>query len=427
MPMRATRAALLFLVPGLALIPAAGRAESTFPQEKVCTANGVERIIHKDALAEHLVKTFPINLTALPDTGQVYKRSEIPRLLLANPKTCADETCSAADATNLAVARGAVLFLMDGRDGTFAPTARVTPTMFFGSPNEIYKIRCLGAGEPAPKPPTLVDPALSKSKSDLRIRGKTDDLFVRRVEKDKFKAASAASVNLVTDEEAKKSTATLQGVVGYAVPVGDTLDLIPYVRADTSAVRTGSGKTRKATSAEIYGIGTMASQYFFISPWGNILNVRPDLLINTDDDSRILSFNIQYIPILNGVLNDFITIGRNFVSIKPTLDLRWNSGWYLEKGIPIPDMTKEDFSRVGGMAGIVVDSDNKSIPISLSSTYTLLRDINGGVDIGYFANTLSWHLDPDKYFGLSASYVSGRREDTAKEEQIWKIGLTGKF
>ena len=94
--------------------------------------------------------------------------------------------------------------------------------MFFGSPNEIYKIRCLGAGEPAPKPPTLVDPALSKSKSDLRIRGKTDDLFVRRVEKDKFKAASAASVNLVTDEEAKKSTATLQGVVGYAVPVGDT-------------------------------------------------------------------------------------------------------------------------------------------------------------------------------------------------------------
>jgi hypothetical protein len=90
-------------------------------------------------------------------------------------------------------------------------------------------------------------------------------------------------------------------------------------------------------------------------------------------------------------------------------------------------MTKEDFSRVGGMAGIVVDSDNKSIPISLSSTYTLLRDINGGVDIGYFANTLSWHLDPDKYFGLSASYVSGRREDTAKEEQIWKIGLTGKF
>ena len=106
------------------------------------------------------------------------------------------------------------------------------------------------------------------------------------MEKDKFKAASAASVNLVTDEEAKKSTATLQGVVGYAVPVGDTLDLIPYVRADTSAVRTGSGKTRKATSAEIYGIGTMASQYFFILPWGNILNVRPDLLINTDDDSR---------------------------------------------------------------------------------------------------------------------------------------------
>jgi hypothetical protein len=107
MPMRATRAALLFLVPGLALIPAAGRAESTFPQEKVCTANGVERIIHKDALAEHLVKTFPINLTALPDTGQVYKRSEIPRLLLANPKTCADETCSAADASGRA--RGGAL------------------------------------------------------------------------------------------------------------------------------------------------------------------------------------------------------------------------------------------------------------------------------------------------------------------------------
>jgi hypothetical protein len=49
------------------------------------------------------------------------------------------------------------------------------------------------------------------------------------------------------------------------------------------------------------------------------------------------------------------------------------------------------------------------------------------VGIGYFANTLTFHLDPDKYFGISASYLSGRREDTAREEQVWKIGLTGKF
>ena len=420
------RVTLVLTAFGFALIPGGLKAESTFPQDKICMFSGGERIINKDALAEYLLKSFPINMIALPDTTETYKRSEMPRRLLANPRTCAAESvCSSTDTSNLEVARGSVLFLMDGRDGRFSPTARVSPTEFFGSANEVYKIRCLAGGEPpATTPP---DTSLSKSKSDLRIRGKTDDLFVRRVEKDKFKAASAATVNFMTDDVAKKSTATLQGVVGYAVPVGDTLDLIPYAQANTSAVRTGSGKTRKATSAEIYSVGTTASKYFFTSPWGNVLNLRPDLLMNTDDDSRILSLNVQYIPILNGVVNDFIPVGTNFFSIKPVLDFRWNSGWYLDKGIPVPDTIKEDFSRIGALAGVVIDSDNKNIPLSFSSAYTLLRDVKGGVGIGYFANTLSWHLDPDKYFGVSASYLSGRREDTAKEEQVWKIGLTGKF
>mgnify|MGYP001289368210 CR=1 FL=1 len=408
---------------------AEAHAQNDLPQERICK----EAFIDKGQFAEYLIETFPVNMVAMPDTGGAVSRTEMFKRVLADYDVCVNnKRCSNADKSNLDTARGTVRGLLSGRDEKFEATTNVSVTTYFATENQAYRIKCL-KGAATPKPPAFFDTPPSKSKSELRLRGKVDDIFVKRQSKDAFKAASQATINFQTDAEANKRTATFQGVVGYAIETdllkkpGEAFDLIPYAYVNTSAVRSGSGKSVKDTSAEVYSFGVTASARWYTNPMGHILNFRPDYLMNTDDDSRILSFNAQYIPVLGGVLNSFVTVGQDFISFKPTLDFRWNNGWYLDEGIPVADPPKGDFSRVGGLAGIAIVSDNKNIPLSFVSTYTLLDDLKDGPNIRYFANTLTLSLDPDKYFGISGSYLTGRREDTAKEEQVWKIGLTGKF
>src|SRR5262245_58154852 len=87
--------------------PTAAIAQATLPQDKICIKG--EDVVDRDALAEHLVRSFPINVVALPEAVLAGPRSEMPRRLLANPNTCASgDACSPTDIRNLEDAWGTV-------------------------------------------------------------------------------------------------------------------------------------------------------------------------------------------------------------------------------------------------------------------------------------------------------------------------------
>jgi hypothetical protein len=48
-------------------------------------------------------------------------------------------------------------------------------------------------------------------------------------------------------------------------------------------------------------------------------------------------------------------------------------------------------------------------------------------DLGYFKAVLSYSFDPKRYFGIDFSYSNGRREDTAKKEELWGVALSVRY
>jgi hypothetical protein len=165
------------------------------------------------------------------------------------------------------------------------------------------------------------------------------------------------------------------------------------------------------------------------SEFGHVLNFRPDFLFDFQDDSRLLTGRLQYIPVVRGFLNDFIRFvpdRDDFASFKPVLDLRAEAGVYTQKGTNPIALAEPRIVRLGGQAGITIVSDSLYVPLSFSASYLWLEGILGR-DIGYFSSSLTWHLDPKKYFGITATYSKGEREDTAKREDQWTIGLTARF
>ncbi len=129
------------------------------------------------------------------------------------------------------------------------------------------------------------------------------------------------------------------------------------------------------------------------------------------------------------LINDyrrFLSYRDDIASFKPILDLRLDNGVYTNRGATAAAANK-DFVRVGGQIGIGIVSDNPYVPLSFLSTYTGLYGAAGEVNIGYFSNSITLPLDPNKYFGLTANYSNGNREDTGKREQLWTIGISGRF
>lgn len=107
--------------------------------------------------------------------------------------------------------------------------------------------------------------------------------------------------------------------------------------------------------------------------------------------------------------------------------LKDDNGWYSDRGKPAVESLHRDYVRLGGELGVSIVSDDEYLPLSLTTSYIRLHPVSGMTEIGYFANSLTYSLDPNKYFGVSLNYMNGTREDTAARQSQWEIALSGHF
>jgi hypothetical protein len=438
--MRPARAAAAAVLAAITAAHAVLAQDLPFPprQSEICVDAGGRKIVDKKKLARYLLTKFPFNAAAVPEgTEQVYPGVDLNRRIVADPQICqGNRFCKKSDQESLAAIRGNLAVLLLGSIPGYRPTVVMDPEAYILGPNEEGAIVCEQAGGRPVEAPGAVFTPTPKAASPLRVRGKAADLYIGRDQQKDFQGTSPAIVSYAVDDIAGKDTATVKGAIGVAIPTGllkgsgQRFDLIPYVATNTVLVEAGAGTKAKPGATETLNTGLLASLFLVSSSeLGHVLNLRPDFLFDFEDDSQLFTGKLQYIPVARGLLNDFIRVvpdRDDFASFKPVLDFRLAAGMYTEKGTNPIALEQSRIVRLGGEAGLVVVSDQPLVPLSFSASYLWLEGILGP-DIGYFSSTLTWHLDARKYFGISVSYSRGEREDTAKREDQWLIGLTGRF
>jgi hypothetical protein len=439
--MRLARAGIAALLAAAAVAARAACAQDLpFPprQSEICVESGGRKIVDKKKLARYLLTRFPFNAAAVPDGNeQAYPGVDLNRRIIADPQICQGNSfCKKADQESLAGIRGNMAALLLGSIPGYRPTVVMDPEAYILGSNEDGAIVCeQAAGRPVEAPGAVFTPP-PKAASPVRVRGKASDLYVDRDQQKDFQGTSQAIVSYAVDDIAGKDTATVKGAIGYVLPTdllkgsGQRFDLIPYLETNTIVVDPQPGSKTKPSATETLNTGILASLFLVSSSeFGHVLNFRPDFLFDFQDDSRLLTGRLQYIPVVRGFLNDFIRFvpdRDDFASFKPVLDLRAEAGVYTQKGTNPIALAEPRIVRLGGQAGITIVSDSLYVPLSFSASYLWLEGILGR-DIGYFSSSLTWHLDPKKYFGITATYSKGEREDTAKREDQWTIGLTARF
>lgn len=304
--------------------------------------------------------------------------------------------------------------------------------------NEQNAIRCTRTVSVTPSPPLNSSQEASSSASfhtNFRIRGDASDLYINRSGA-LFGSASQATGSLSSDGVTGKTTSTIQGVIGYNIPLhirstsGERLSIIPYVGVDRVFTTVSPGKTGGNSATEILSGGVIASIKFTSGTWGHQVNLRPTFTSNLQDDSSIASLNLQYLPVLDGWINAFTPVripGLLNFSLRPILDFRVDAGAYTNRGDVSVRADNRDFVRLGGQAGVSLVSDDERVPIELRSTYTGLYGASGKKNIGLFENSLAWNLVPEKYIQLTLKYSNGNREDTAEREQKWLAGISVRY
>jgi hypothetical protein len=414
--------------------------ELPFPprQSEICIAYGGRKVVDKKKLARYLLTKFPFNAAAVPERDDPgFAGLDLNRRIIADPQIChGNAFCKKGEQESVAGIRGNMAALLLGTIPGYRPTVTMDPEAYILGANEDGAIVCEQEGGRPVEAPGAVLAKPPKATSPVRVRGKAGDLYIDRDQGKDFQGTSQAIASYAVDDIAGKSTATVKGAFGYAIQTellkekGQRFDLVPYVETNTVFVEAQPGSKSKANATQTVNTGVLASLFLVSSSdFGHVLNFRPDFLFDFEDDSQLLTARLQYIPVVRGLLNDFIRFvpdRDDFASFKPVLELRADTGVYTEKGSNPIAMEEQRLVRLGGMAGVAIVSDSDLVPLSFNASYTWLEGVLGR-DIGYFSGALTWHLDPKKYFGITATYSKGERDDTARREDQWMIGLSGRF
>jgi hypothetical protein len=432
----------------IGFVSSAAAAKYPFPptQETICTA---AHVVDKDKLTKYLFTKYPVSALAVEPSGDpALARWSSARQILAgatlmHPETC--KNCSKPDIENLANIRTAMnLLLMGMQKESFAPSVAASPDVYFRGPNEENAIRCVTtpSGGPVEAPGAVIADS-NGAVSPLRVRGKPDDLYIDRGDaatKSNFASSSKAMFDISRDNVAKKAVYKVVFDVGYAFSLpmpsgrsGDYLNLIPYFGMNYNITTVDTGSSAKPSINKTVDVGILFSTLLIgdqdIAPISHRFSLRPDYLFDLHDDSRLVSGQFIYTPIGLGVVNRYRSISgtTDFASYKVLFDLRNDNGIYTDRGNPTVAGDHQDFIRLGGQIGLSVASDNPAFPVSLTTSYVRVHPVLGVTEVGYFANELTWFLDANKFFGITFSYSNGTREDTAKRESQWEIGLSGHF
>jgi len=424
---------------GIASINTASAADSVhYPPQQgdICTTT---HIVDKDKLATYLIKEFPVSILAIEptkDSGWCLARQLLASEVLFDPKKC--KSCSSADQDSLIKINGFMASLLAGQlRSSFEPpnTVDFHTNEYFRGDNEENAIVCVIVGGQPVEPPDESPVHSDTSKSNIRIRGTATDLYIDRSDKQNFDAASKATFDLGRDYVAKKETYQIVADIGYLIPIpvlgsGDRLDIIPYVGANFNVINVYPGSNAKPSASKTVDLGLLFSTYLINrgpSPVGHFVTIQPDYLFNFADNSRLFTVNLMYAPVINNWINSFRSIAADVASGKIIINLKSDNGIYTDRGNSSVTGSNKDFVRIGGQFGASFLSDNKNVPLSLTSTYTCLHPVYGVTEIGYFSNSLTYSIDRNKYFGISLGYTNGTREDTAARENQWEIALSAHF
>ena len=327
-------------------------------------------------------------------------------------------------------------------------------------------IRCA-----APKPPVggaVIQSARSETPEDsdarprwslnnFRVRGTPADIIYPR---GSSAYSDADKAKLTIGRDSGKSSTTLIGTIGYALPIiGEhniearkftTLDLIPFFAVNLDSSRK-KGEPRNVTSDAIaFGFSleydvTTAYQRDELDADGrkvrrfaafdSYLAATPKYAINYADDSALAGLNLIWRPAISlGSITEGVPI--NIQRKLGTLPLGWsliadvrsNSGIYVRTGSRTGNDAR-DFVRVGGRVGLGIASIAKSpIPFEFSVTESAMWALTGKPGhVGQLASSLTLYFNDDKIFGVELAYKRGRIEDQDERDDAWSLGLVAKY
>ena len=430
----------LFLV---SLVASAEAENLPFPplQKHICTS---AHIVDKEKLASYLIRKYPLSILALssdPKLRRIDSTQQILAVLLAAPKLCADK-CGPSDQDYLDAIHGNVdQILASTLAPSFKPSAPIDAAEYFQGPNEQNQIVCAVTedGAPVEAPGAGFTPPL-KSTSHFRLRGDPSQLNIDRTHKQDFAGTDKATLGLGQNYVADSRTSKITGYLGYAIPSdsnywknGNRMELIPYIGMSKNIVRV-SGSIDASNSNDTANLGLLGTFYVVQANergtvLGHLLSIRPDYLADHADGSRLFTLTFEYTPVKNAFLNDYIRLGGegSIASVKPIFSIRSSSGVYANRGSDAVSNMHENFSRLGAHLGFALSSEKEQVPLDFTSTYTGLAALHGDSRVSYFKNSLTYSLDPNKYFGLSLNYSRGTREDTLKKEKLWEFAFTARF
>lgn len=432
------RAALLSAAATVAVTGAQSAEYLPFPppQDNICSGG----IVDKDKLADYLLRKYPVATTALsphPDTALA--GLSFPRQILAGGAPSLTGG-SSVDQGNYASARGFMSGVLAGLESpAYVPkSSGVDMATYFRGTDTDNAIACGvdANGRAIEAPGALFRPA-DPSQSHIRIRGKAADLYIDRNQTQYFAASSQASFDVARNNVAKSTTYKLAGYVGYAITPyspkdwqGDRVDAVFYAGANLNIVTASPGSAVPPGASRTVDFGALFDAFLVsgrdAAAWGHLLTLTPDYLFNLADDSRLLTWNLSYTPVLNKALNAFVPVGDDFW-VKPILVLKDDNGFYTDRGNVAVAASHKDYLRLGGQIGMSVLSENQYLPFALTTSYTRLHPVTGVSEVGYFSNSLTYSPDPNKYWGITVSYTNGTREDTAQRESQWDVALGVRF
>jgi hypothetical protein len=406
------------------------------PAQRICVGNVVDR----ELLAEYLLKASNVSWQAASkaekDAQARYLALSVPQRLIADvelcpdPKKVKDNPCGDKDHADLTTAFDFVSSLLMGDVPGYSRATTNDPTEYFLNTDTV--IACAANDTPKDEPKATAGNDYS-GPSPWRFRGAPDALYLRRTA-DAFKAADKAQVSFSDDQVQNKRTKKLIGAVGYAfMPLdsnGAVLQIVPYLGINDNLTNV----TGKATSytANTRDAGTVISWQWpgpLIGPsFTNIISIRPDFLWNNRNESRLMSLNASYIPIVGNLLNAQIVSDQQVIAIRSIFDLRLDEGHFTDMGRATPG-TLADYLRLGSRFGFdFTTMQGMPYPLDWSLTETFLHGFRGTPDdIRYFKSTLSLGLDQKKNFSLDLSYSNGRREDTGERERGWNLSFGAKY
>ena len=287
-----------------------------------------------------------------------------------------------------------------------------------------------------------VDPSPSTAQADssplgrIRVRGRSDDLYVDRATP-QFKSTTPASVNL-TGSGFNNYSQKLTSVLGYKLDVGTDGQFIPYV--STSQSVTDAPKKPRVIDPTNNVAGGFLATTFFGDPNNeyvqHVITAKPQYLLNTADQSELTSLRLIYAPWTDIPNIPFNTNTYHLIPIFPgpvwgswIFDLRNDTGAYEDRGNTRTIVaTNQDFDRFGTRAGLVLTTDPAFPSLTMTVTETYLYGFVGHYKkLDLFEASVTYNLESNNYFGLTASYKHGRDEDTAVAAQTWTVGLTTRY